>query len=295
MSRSVNATFAALVVISGVLGATAGGLLTSGRSVPGWLLPGFAVCVLSQVFFVVIQELRSFTPAPRSEDGGTEIAVRSRRTIPSGPVTPKVRPSWGWRVSTVVMFLALVGVGTWSVLRTESDGPSDLHSRTTALEAIRELGQQKVGGRQFQLAVNLSKHVDVLPTSVNVNSIELLLVADIEAYVDCAALEAGAITISPDGRAVEILMPSPILGKPRVDWEKSVLRDRDAGIINRVQDIYDGNEDAIAAINRLAESEAIQAADDSDMRQRGEDEMRRTIEFRLRQVGYERVTIVFHD
>ena len=123
--------------------------------------------------------------------------------------------------------------------------------------------------------------------------LEKLGVGSVDAYVDFAGIDDGAIVISPDGKSVEVKLPAPVLEKPSLDTNRSYVFAQERGLVNRVGDLVGNDPNKQQQLYQLAEQKIAQAANDSELRARAEKNTRAMLESLLHQLGYERVTITF--
>ena len=107
----------------------------------------------------------------------------------------------------------------------------------------------------------------------------------VEAYVDFAKIDKGAITESADHRTVEIKLPAPQLDKPSLDKDKSYVYAEQRGLLNRLGDVFSttrtGCSRSTSWPRRIAD-----AARDSGLQQRAEENTRKMLEGLLRSLGY---------
>ena len=115
----------------------------------------------------------------------------------------------------------------------------------------------------------------------------------VEAYVDFSSIGQGAITDSPDHKSAEIKLPAPALGKPNIDHNKSYVFAQQKGLFNIVGDLFNGDPNKQQQLYLLGEQRIADAAKESELPQRAQENTRKMLESMLRALGYTSITITF--
>ena len=97
---------------------------------------------------------------------------------------------------------------------------------------------------------------------------------------------------STDGKSVEIKLPAPQLGR-RPRHGKSYVFAEERGLFNRIGDVFGSDPNGSSSVYQLAEQRITEAARDSGLAQRAEENTRKMLEGLLRSLGYEKVTITY--
>jgi hypothetical protein len=98
---------------------------------------------------------------------------------------------------------------------------------------------------------------------------------------------------STDGTEVEIKLPAPQLSEAQLDVEESYVFAEQRGLFNRVRDAFSGDPNRQRETYQRAEEAITQAAKDTELLQRAEENTRKMLEGLLRSLGYQKVTISF--
>jgi len=61
----------------------------------------------------------------------------------------------------------------------------------------------------------------------------------VNAFVDFSGLGGEALTVSPDGKSVEVRLPDPQLDKPNLDQQRSYLYAEQRGVFDRLKSLFD--------------------------------------------------------
>lgn len=226
--------------------------------------------------------------APARDDGVDDRAYDERR--PS-----RLR----WLLLLVLIPLALVVTGflgvraLWPGLHNPFADQRHDRSQPTLLKSIQDLSRFVAAEGNFEVVVDLQENRKYLPDFL-VNDRTLFVAAGtVEAYVDLGALGEGAITESEDRRTAEIKLPAPQLGPANLNTERSYVFAQQRGLFNRVGDLFDNDPNKLRDLYRLAQEKIGDAARDSGLAQRAEENTRKTLEGMLRSLGYTSVTVTF--
>lgn len=240
--------------------------------------------------------------APR----GPDFAFPEPGEAPRAALAPPSAPARRARRRPPFGRLALVGVGVaavlfglgrvddlWSSLNPFAE-ETVVQERPSVLRALNDLSRYQAATGEFQVTVDVKKDTRFLPDVVAGERTVFSAVGSVDAYVDLATLDSGAIRVSEDGRSVTVTLPRAQLSEARVDPERSYVVDRDRGVLNRIGGAVTENPEGDRELYVLAEEKLAEAAaaDDALVR-RAEDNTRAKIEGLVRSLGYEAVEVVF--
>lgn len=168
-------------------------------------------------------------------------------------------------------------------------------STTPLLLALEDLSEYHAATTTLQ--VEMQREIDTpwLPSVISGQRVDLLATGSVDAFVDFAALDADGVTVSADGESVAIVLPAAELSEVRIDHENTRVLDRDRGLIERVGGAFDENPVDDSALYVLAERELAEAAADSDVLERAEDNTRGMLTRLGRSFGVDEVTVTFED
>ncbi len=213
------------------------------------------------------------------------------------PPTPRGGFPWGAVAALVAILVLIVGVRDWlpdlipSFPNPFAEETVD-RSRPAVLQSIRDLREYHAASGHFEVIVDLERDT-ALPAPILGERTLFVAVGDVDAVVDFANLEAGAVEVSNDRRTATITLPPPRLSEPRLDLEESYVYDRQQGVLNEFGDLFT-NETSERELYLLAEQKLDEAADGApEIRRRAEDNTRAMLESLLRSLGFERVTVIY--
>ncbi len=168
-------------------------------------------------------------------------------------------------------------------------------STTPLLLALEDLHEYHAATGAFQVVVDREVDTRYVPSAISGERVQLLATGTADAYVDFAALDAGGVTLSPDGTAATIELPAPRLDEVRIDPEESRVLDRDRGLIERIGDAVGDDPVDDSALYALAEDRLAAAAAGSDLRERAETNTRAMLTGLAESLGVEEVEVRFEE
>ena len=117
----------------------------------------------------------------------------------------------------------------------------------------------------------------------------------VDAYVDLSSLTEGAVTLSADKSAVQLILPAPQLDTGDLDLDSGHFVMDDRGWFDRLTDYWLGDDDPDFQLEvmRSAEQKISDAAQQTELKARAEENTQAMLEGFLQALGYETVTITF--
>ena len=168
-------------------------------------------------------------------------------------------------------------------------------STTPLLLALQDLHEYHAATGTFQVVVDREVDTRYVPSVISGERVEFLATGTADAYVDFAALDAGAVTLSPDGTVATIELPAPRLDEVRIDPDESRVLDRDRGLVERIGDAVGDNPVDDSALYALAEDRLAAAAAESDLRERAETNTRAMLTGLATSLGVDEVEVTFDE
>jgi hypothetical protein len=218
----------------------------------------------------------SVDPAPR----------RRRRRVPFRVVAAGVG----------VAVLVPVGMKVADWLPDELFGQEVVDGSTTPLLlALQDLHEYHAATGTFQVVVDREVDTRYVPSVISGERVEFLATGTADAYVDFAALDDGAVSLSPDGTTATIELPAPQLDEVRIDPAESRVLDRDRGVVERVGDALGDDPGDDSALYALAEDRLTAAAVSSDLRERAETNTRAMLTGLAESLGVDEVEVRFEE
>lgn len=221
--------------------------------------------------------------------GGLERAPRARSGLAGLAVG----------AGAVVLVIALVVVAllrfsSWRPSLTNPFGTRTIdRSQPALLLSLQDLAIYKAGTANLQLIIDLEKDARFVPSFIKGERTLFVAAGSVDAEVDFSRIDKGAIKVSGDRRTAEITLPHPALGKVRIDPNASYVASRQRGILDRLGAVVAGDPDSQRELYQLADRRIRDAALQSDLLPRAEQNTRATLEGMLRGLGYTRVTVIF--
>jgi hypothetical protein len=168
-------------------------------------------------------------------------------------------------------------------------------STTPLLLALEDLSEYHAATGTFQVVVEREVDTRYVPSVISGESVSFLATGTADAYVDFEGLDAGRVTLSPDGTSATIALPAPRLGEVRIDPAESRVLDRDRGLLERVGDAVGDNPVDDSELYALAEDRLAAAAAESDLRERAQDNTRGMLTGLARSLGVDQVEVTFEE
>ena len=159
--------------------------------------------------------------------------------------------------------------------------------------ALEDLAEYHAAQGSFQVAVDIEKDTQWLPSVISGERTTYLATGSVDGIVDFTGLDAGAVTLSEDGRSVVISLPKPRLGEVRIDPASSRVVARDRGLLDRVGGAFVDNPTSEQPLQLAAQEKMAGAAAESDLLRRSEDNTRAMLTGLARSLGVEDVTVRF--
>jgi hypothetical protein len=236
--------------------------------------------------------------AGRSDGYG---AARPDADSPRGPIV--IRTGGGvlrglfFLVATgaavVAIVLGLTVAGVLPHLQNPFGSRTTDRSQPALLKSIQDMSRFVAAEGNFQVIVDVQNDKKYVPDFL-VNDRTLFVTAgSVEAYVDFAAIDKGAITESADRKTVQIKLPAPQLNKPSVDHDKSYVFAQQKGVLNHLGDVFNNDPNKLQQLYQLGEQKIGDAAKDSGLAQKAEENTRKMLDGMLRSLGYTTVVVTF--
>lgn len=157
--------------------------------------------------------------------------------------------------------------------------------------ALTDLAEYRAAQGSYQVVVDQEKDVPYVPGIVKGERTTYLAVGTVDGLVDFRGLGEGAVQVQ--GESVTITLPPPRLAAPSVDLEQSRVISRDRGVLDRIGGAFSDNPTSERDVARAAEGKLTEAAAESDLLRRTQDNTRSTLTGLARSFGYTDVTVRF--
>lgn len=200
---------------------------------------------------------------------------------------------------TVVVLAVLVALGAGRLL----DLLPSLHNPVTTetvdrtgpavLKAVEDLSRYQAATGHFQVIVDLEEDARFMPDFIRGERTLFVAAGTVDASVDFAGIGAGAVTVSPDGEAVTVVLPHARLSDARIDTEASRVVSRQRGLLDRLGGVFSDSPTGERQLYLLAEQKLEAAAREAGVLARAEENTEAMLTSMLRSLGFERVTVTF--
>ena len=159
--------------------------------------------------------------------------------------------------------------------------------------ALEDLDEYHAATGTFQVVLDQERDTPYLPSVISGERTTFLATGTVDAYVDFRDLGTQGVEVSPDRRSVTIALPAPQLGEATVDPDNSRVLASDRGLVERISGVFEDNPSGEGEFYVLAEQRLEDAAADSDLLVRAEDNTRDMLTALARSMGFEQVTVTF--
>lgn len=235
------------------------------------------------------------------EDADYDTMPRSDSAPPQGPIV--IRTGGGFLrglfflMATLAVVVAIVlgmtAIGVLPHLKNPFGSRTTDRSQPALLKSIQDMSRFVAAQGNFQVIVDVQSDKKYIPDFL-VNDRTLFVAAgSVEAYVDFGSIGQGAIQESADHKTVEIKLPAPQLNKPSIDHDKSYVFAQQKGVLNHLGDVFSNDPNKLQQLYQLGEQKITDAAKDSELAQRAEENTRKMLDGMLRSLGYTSITITF--
>lgn len=207
-------------------------------------------------------------------------------------------------IERLVTLLAILGLGVGVLVAARSFGihiPDPFthqrvdNSQPPLLKSIQKLSEYHAAQGNFEVVVDLEDDVRHVPDWLSGRRAIFVGTGSVDAYVDLASIGEGAVEVSADKTAVQIALPAPQLDAGDLDLDSGHFVVDDSGWLDRLKDYWFGNDDPDFQLEvmRSAEQKISDAAEETELRERAEENTQSMLEGFLKALGYETVTITF--
>ena len=185
----------------------------------------------------------------------------------------------------LVLVLAIGGVTSfWRGLNPFGSDTVD-RSQPALLQSIRDLSQYHAAVGDFQVVIDVEQDVKLVPAVLAGQRTLFVAAGTVNAFVDFSGMAGEALTVSPDGKSVEVRLPRAALDKPNLDPEHSYVFAQQRGAWNRLNDLVKGADQH--EFYALAEQRITAAAEASKLRDQADENTRAMLTGMLGSLGYQ--------
>ncbi len=166
-------------------------------------------------------------------------------------------------------------------------------SQPAVLKSIAPLRQFRAATANLQVIVDVERD-SLLPSFLKGERVLFVAGGNVDAGVDFSRVGAESIEVDETRTRVRMELPAPRLYEARVDPARSRVFDRDRGLIDRVESVFEDSPTEERSLYLLAERKLRDtAAADDELLRTAERNTRAMLEGLLRGLGFREVTIEF--
>jgi hypothetical protein len=169
---------------------------------------------------------------------------------------------------TVVVLLAGFGAAGLLGIKLPFQTTTTDRTQPALLKSIQDISQFHAAVGNFEVVLDREQGVSWVPGFIAGERSLFVAVGTVNAYVDFSGLVDKDLTLSDDGKSLEIRLPTARLDKPNLDQGRSYLFSQDRGLINRVGDALSPPDQK--ELYLLAEKKLVSAAQESELVQQAE-------------------------
>lgn len=198
----------------------------------------------------------------------------------------------------IVVMAGLVVVPSWRPswlpsLRNPFTEETTVRSGPVVLQSVQDLSRFTAASGNFEVILDVETGRRFIPDIIAGERTLFVAAGSVDAYVEFGGLTEGAIVLDEANNAVEVTVPAPELTEPNIDNERSYVYAQERGVINRFGDFLDDDPEQLQEVLVLAEERIAEAATESELPQRAEENTRRTLQGMLGSLGFDVVTVTF--
>jgi hypothetical protein len=166
-------------------------------------------------------------------------------------------------------------------------------SAPPVLNEIHNLAEYHAAQGSFEVLVDIEKDVQNVPSAILGTRVLFMGVGTVDAVVDFTTMSESAVSVSPDGKSVVVVLPRATLTEPAIDYEQSRVLDRDRGLLDRIGGVFSDNPTSEAELYVAAGNKLAEVADQTDLLARAEDNTKLMLYGMLKLGGFDKVDVRF--
>ncbi|TQS43259.1 DUF4230 domain-containing protein [Cryptosporangium phraense] len=223
------------------------------------------------------------------------------RPLPSGVPEADRRVDRRSRIWGLILLavIVLVGVGSFRACSWWNSDDRPLAQSTVdrsgpvVLKSIQDLARFQAATGTFQVVVDLEKDTKYVPKAISGQRTLFVGVGTVDAYVDFSGVTSDALKMSEDRKSVSLRLPPPALEKVNLDQDKSYVFAQERGVIDRFKSLFTDDPNKLADVYKAAEAKIADAAKETDLSSRAQDNTRTLLTGLFKSLGFTSVTVTF--
>nr|WP_229873742.1 DUF4230 domain-containing protein [Streptomyces cirratus] len=161
------------------------------------------------------------------------------------------------------------------------------------LKSIQDMHRYEGAVGNFQVVVDLEKDAAFLPDAIRGTRTLYVGAGAVSGYVELGGLGEKSVTVNDDRTEASIRLPHATLGPAALDPDHSYAVSKQRGLLDRLGDFFSDNPAGEQAVQRLAVQHITEAARDSGLAARAEQNTTAMLEGLLRSLGFRKVSISY--
>ena len=201
------------------------------------------------------------------------------------------------RLPRVLMYVVLVVVAVLAIRALPDLNPFGSEtvdrSQPAVLRSIEKLSEYRAATANLEVIVDVEQDANLLPSFLKGERVLFVAGGSVDAFVDFADPE---VVVGDDGDAVTITLPPPQLAEAVIDLERSRVYDRDRGLLDRVESVFEDSPTSDQDLIALSQDKLEAAArEDAGLQAAAERNTRQMLVGLLTGLGFESVTVRFAE
>jgi len=222
--------------------------------------------------------------AGRSNDGVTVVVARPSRLR-------------GLAVAGLLVLAILAGAGTLGNFLPSLPNPFSTktvdRTQPALLQSLADLSEYHAATGNFQVIVDTEKDARFVPSFIKGERTVYVAGGSVDAVVDFSRLDGRSIQVSADRTSVTVVLPAPTVAEATVDPAASRVVSRDRGLLDRVGSAFSDNPTSEKPLMLAAQGKMRDAAAESGLRAKAEENTRQMLKGMLGALGYTNVNVSF--
>jgi CHASE2 domain-containing sensor protein len=204
-----------------------------------------------------------------------------RRRIPSGLIVAAA--------VAIAVVLLLRAIPSLNPFATETID----RSQPAVLRSIEKLSEYRAATANLDVIVDVEEDAEYLPSFIKGTKVLFVAGGTVDAFV---SFEAPQVRVDEDRRTATITLPPPRLSEAQIDLERSRVYDRDRGLFDRVESVFEDSPTSDQELIALAQEKLeTAAAADRSLGTAAERNTRQMLEGLLTGLGFDAVTVRFAE
>ena len=171
----------------------------------------------------------------------------------------------------------------------------ETHDRSgpALLESIQDMSRYDAASGNFQVVVDLEKDTKYLPDAIRGTRTLYVGAGTVDAYVDLGKVGKDDVTVNKDRTSATLRLPHAALGKPALDPDRSYAVSKQRGLFDRISDLFSDNPNDEQAVQKLAVRHIGDAAKESGLTARAEQNTTAMLKGLLGSLGFTEVKVTY--